>query len=195
MERQVVRRDADRFVTALSPDLLAGIRRRIGWTARRSGVRLQDHAIDDLTQELLLQLWQRGVTTAVGDFPAYVLSSAANLTIDALRRRGAKKRLAPETANGNGAMLVAPWPPTPEQAVIGRDELRHHLARCRRLLSARQYRIFTLIYVAGFTSREVGERIGLETSSVDSVLHRLRRALGESGVVIRPRAARGEPDA
>jgi RNA polymerase sigma factor (sigma-70 family) len=195
IERHVVRADADRFVAALSPDLLAGIRRRIGWTARRSGVRLQPDAIDDLTQDILLRLWQRSVTSAVGDFAAYAFSSASNLTIDSLRRRRAKKRSAPETANGDGAMLVAPWPPTPEQAVIGRDELRHHLARCRRLLSARQYRIFTLIYFAGFTSREVGERIGLHTSSVDSVLHRLRRTLRENDVVIRPRAARAGHEA
>jgi RNA polymerase sigma factor (sigma-70 family) len=195
MDRQVVREDADRFVTALSPDLLVGIRRRIGWTARRSGVRLQADAIDDLTQDLLLRLWQRGTTTAVGDFRAYALCCAGNLTIDALRRRGAKKRSAPGTANGNGAELLPNWPATPEETTIGRDELRHHLAQCRRLLSARQYRIFTLVYVAGYTSREVGERIGLETSSVDSVLHRLRRSLGDSGVVIRPRALKGEHEA
>jgi DNA-directed RNA polymerase specialized sigma24 family protein len=78
--------------------------------------------------------------------------------------------------------------------VIARGELRQQLAACRRLPSARQYRIFTHVYVAGYTSREVGERIGLETSSVDSVLHRLRRSLGESGVVVRPRAARGEQE-
>jgi RNA polymerase sigma factor (sigma-70 family) len=195
MERKVVRADADRFVTALSPDLLAGIRRRIWWTARRSGVRLQDHAIDDLTQDLLLRLWERGVTSAVGDFRAYALCCAANLTIDCLRRRGAKKRSAPGTANGNGAELLPNWPATPEETAIGRDELRHQLAHCRRLLSARQYRIFELVYVAGYTSREVGERIGLHTSSVDSVLHRLRRSLGDSGVVIRPRVLKGENEA
>jgi RNA polymerase sigma factor (sigma-70 family) len=192
MERQAVRRDADRFVAALSPDLLAGIRRRIGWTARRSGVRLQDHAIDDLTQELLLRLWQRGVTSAVGDFQAYALSSAIHLTIDFLRRRHARKRQTPAATNGEGALLVPAWPATLEQTLLARDELRHHLAACRRQLSARQYRIFKLIYVAGYTSREVGQRIGLETSSVDSVLHRLRRSLGESGVAVRPRVARGE---
>ena len=84
------------------------------------------------------------------------------------------------------------WPATLEQALLARDELRHQLATCRRQLSARQYRIFALVYVAGYTSREVGERIGLETSSVDSVILRLRRSLGESGVVIRSRMARGE---
>ena len=153
-------------------------------------MRLQDHTIDDLVQDLLLQLWQRGVTGAVGDFPAYVRSCAANVTIDWLRRRRAKKRDEPEGANGGGAMALPAWPVTPEQTLLARDELRHQLAECRRLLSARQYRIFTLIYVAGYTSREVGERIGLHTSSVDSVVHRLRRSLEERDVVIRPRASR-----
>jgi RNA polymerase sigma factor (sigma-70 family) len=184
MERHALRRDADQFVTALSPDLLAGIRRRIGWTARCSGVRLQADAIDDLTQDLLLRLWERGVTSAVGDFRAYALCCAGNLTIDTLRRRGAKKRSAPGTANGNGAELLPNWPATPEETAIGRDELRHQLAACRRLLSARQYRIFKLIYVAGYTSREVGERIGLETSSVDSILFRLRRSLREKDLIL-----------
>ena len=173
-------------------ELLASIRGRIWWTAHCRGVRLQDHAIDDLVQDLLLLLWQRGVTSAVGDFPAYVRSCAANVTIDSLRRRRAKKRDEPEGANGDGAMLLPARVPTPEEQAIGCDSLRHQLAECRRLLSARQYRIFTLIYVAGYTSREVGERIGLHTSSVDSVLHRLRRSLGEKDVVIRPRACRSE---
>jgi RNA polymerase sigma factor (sigma-70 family) len=195
MERRAVREDADQFVAALSPDLLAGIRRRIGWTARRQGIRLQDDAIDDLVQELLLQLWQRGASSAVGDFPAYALSSAIHLTIDFLRRRHARKRQAPATTNGEGAPLLPAWPATLEQELLARDELRHRLAACRRRLSARQYRIFTLVYVAGYTSREVGERIGLETSSVDSVIVRLRRSLGDSGVVVRSRTARGEQEA
>jgi len=184
--------DPEVWTRELSPELLAGIRCKIWWVAHNRGVRLQDDAIDDLVQDLLLRLWQRGTSSAVGDLRAYVLCCAANLTIDSLRRRGAKKREAPDTTNGDGSVLLPPWPPTPEQTVIGRDELRHQLAHCRRLLSARQYRIFTLIYVAGYTSREVGERIGLHTSSVDSVLHRLRRSLGEKDVVIRPRACRSE---
>ena len=187
--------DSDWLVAGLSPDLLAGIRRRIRWTAGVRGVRLQDDTIDDLAQDLLLRLWERGVPREVEDFPAYVLRTACNLTIDAVRRGRAKKREAPTSPEGEGSVLLAPWPATPEQTAIGRDTLHQKLAECRRLLSARQYRIFALTYLAGFTNREVGARVGLRPGNVDSILFRLRRALGGSGVVIRPRESRREQQA
>jgi RNA polymerase sigma factor (sigma-70 family) len=188
--RQAVRSDADWFLAGLSPALLAGIRRRIAWTARAKGARLRADAIDDLVQELLLRLWVRGFRGEVASFPAYALRAAGNLTIETLCRRRARKRQAPTARDDESAALLAPWPSTPEQIAIDRDALRQALADCRHLLSARDYRIFTLFYVAGFTGREVAARVGLKPSSVDSVLHRLRRWLGENDLVVRPRASR-----
>jgi RNA polymerase sigma factor (sigma-70 family) len=184
--------DPEAWAEELTAELLAGIRRRIWWVARNRGVHLQDDALDDLVQDLLLLLWQRGVTSAVGDFRAHVLCCAGNLTLDFLRRRRAKKREEPDHTNGDGALLLPAWAPTPEQQAIARDELRHQLARCRRLLSARHYRVFVLAYVAGLSRREVGAVVGLRPSSVDSVLHRLRCSLGEKDVVSRPRASHRE---
>jgi RNA polymerase sigma factor (sigma-70 family) len=186
--------DPEWFVASLSPDLLTSIRRLIRWTAAVRGIRLQDHAIDDLAQDLLLRLWERGVPREVEDFSAYVLRAASNVTIDAVRRSRAKKREAPASTNGESAVLLAPWPATPEQTVIGRDTLRQKLAECRRLLSARQYRIFALTYLAGFTKHEVGARVGLRPGTVDAALFRLRRTLGGRGVVIRLRASRSEQE-
>lgn len=187
--------DADCFMTSLSPDLLASIRRLIRWTAAVRGVRLQDDAIDDLAQDLLLRLWERGVPREVEDFPAYVLRAASNLTIDAVRRGRAKKRESPASTNGESAVLGPCWPATAEQTAIGRDTLHQRLAECRRLLSARQYRIFALTYIAGFTNREVAAKVGLRPGNVDSILFRLRRALGGNGVVIRCRGSRSEQEA
>jgi len=181
--------DPAAWAKELSPELLARIRSRIWWVAHNRGVGLQDDAIDDLVQDLLLLLWQRGVTSAVGNFPAYVISSAGNLTLDFLRRRRARKREGPDSANGDGAMLLPAWVPTPEQTAIGRDELRHQLAECRRLLSPRDYRIFALVCLAGFSRREVGKLTGLAPGSVDSILFRLRRSLREREVALRPGAA------
>ena len=183
------------LVSGLSPDLLARVRCRIRWTATVRGVRLQDDAIDDLAQDLLVRLWERGVPREVEDLPAYVLRAANNLTIDAVRRGRAKKREVPASTEGEKGALVAAWPHTPEQTAIGRDDLHHRLAECRRLLSARQYRIFALTYLAGFTNREVGAREGLRPGTVDSILFRLRRALGGNRVVIRCRASRSEQEA
>ncbi len=195
VEGRGVGSDPDHFTNSLSPDLLASIRRLIRWTAAIRGIRLQHDAVDDLTQDLLLRLWERGVPREVEDFPAYVLRAAGNLTIDAVRRGRAKKREAPTSTEGESAVLVPSWPATPEQKLIGRDTLHHRLAECRRLLSARQYRIFALTYLAGFTNREVGAREGLRPGSVDATLFRLRRALGRCGVVLRPRATRSEQEA
>jgi RNA polymerase sigma factor (sigma-70 family) len=184
--------DPDHFTTSLSLDLHASIRRKIRWTAAARGVRLQDDAIDDLAQDLLLRLWERGVPREVEDFRAYALRAASNLTIDAVRRGRAKKREVPASLDSESAVLVSTWPATPEQTVIGRDSLHHRLAECRRQLSTRRYRIFALTYLAGFTNREIGAREGLRPGTVDSILFRLRRALGGNGVVIRCRASRSE---
>ena len=195
VEGRGVGEDPAWLFSGLSADLLTSIRRRIRWTAAVRGVRLQDDAVDDLTQDLLLRLWERGVPGEIEDFTAYVLRAAANLTIDTVRRGRAKKREAPSSTTDESAASVSTWPATPEQTAIGRDALRQKLADCRRLLSARQYRIFTLSYIAGFTNREVGAREGMRPDSVDATLFRLRRALGRCGVVLRPRAARGELEA
>lgn len=184
--------DPARFVDSLSPDLLAGIRRRIRWTAALQGVSLQEDSAEDLTQDLLLRLWERGVPSEVENFPAYALRAASNLTVDALRRSRSKKRTSPTDTTDEGAVLGAPWPLTPEQIAIGRDSLRHELAECRRLLSARQYQLFALIYLAGFSPREVSKRVGLSSGNVHALLASLRRALRGGGVVLRPRAARSE---
>lgn len=69
VEGKGVYSDPDLFTTSLSPDLHASIRRRIRWTAASRGVRLQEDAIDDLAQDLLLRLWERGVSREVEDFP------------------------------------------------------------------------------------------------------------------------------
>ncbi|HEX4952666.1 MAG TPA: sigma-70 family RNA polymerase sigma factor [Thermoanaerobaculia bacterium] len=194
VEGQSVGADPEWFVAGLSPDLLVSIRRRIRWTAATWGVCLRADAVDDLAQDLQLRLWERGVPREVEDFPAYVLRAASNLTIDALRRRRAKKREAPTSPAGKSAVLGPPWPATPEEMAIGRDCLRQQLAECRRLLSARQYQIFALIYLAGFTHREVSARMGLGPGRVQALLASLRRVLEASGMVLRPRVSRSERD-
>lgn len=111
-----------------------------------------------------------------------------------MRRGRAKKREAPASTDGESAVLAPSWPATPEQTAIGRDALHQKLAECRRLLSSRQYRTFALTHLAGFTNREVAAREGLRPGSVDSILFRLRKALGGNGVVIRCRASRSEQE-
>ena len=195
VEGRGVGSDPDHFTNSLSPDLLASVRWCIRWTAAVRGVCLQEDAIDDLAQDLLLRLWERGVPREVEDFPAYVLRAASNLTIDAVRRGRAKKREASTSTDGERGLLGPSWPHTPEQTAIGRDTLHHKLAECRRLLSTRQYRILVLTYLGGFTKCEVGAREGLRPGTVDAALFRLRRTLGGRGVVIRLRASRNELEA
>lgn len=194
VEGKGVGTDPERFVSGLSPDLLAGIRRRMRWTAALWGVHLPGDALDDLAQDLLLRLWERGIPPGVESFPAYALRAAANLTIDAVRRGRAKKREAPTSTAGESAVLGSRWPPTPEQTAIDRDSLRHQLPECRRLLSVRQYQVFALIYLAGFTKEEVGARLGLCPGSVQTILARLRAVL-RSGGVLGPRVPKGEGQA
>ncbi|HEX4952689.1 MAG TPA: sigma-70 family RNA polymerase sigma factor [Thermoanaerobaculia bacterium] len=186
VEGKGVGTDPDWFVSGLSPDLLAGIRRRMRWTAAQWGARLPGDALDDLLQDLLLRLWERGIPPEVESFPAYALRAASNLTIDAVRRGRAKKREVPTSTAGEWVALGSTWPPTPEQTAIGRDSLRQQLTECRRLLSARQYQVFALIYLAGFTQQEVGARMGLRPGRVQALLAGLRRVLEASGVVRSP---------
>lgn len=101
---------------------LAAIRRTIRTSAARFNQRLSPECVQDLMQEVLLRLWRAGMEAKLNDRPGYVHRVAANVTVDELRRRGAKKRDVRRTVVVDMERLPLRSPPTPEEILIEREE-------------------------------------------------------------------------
>lgn len=112
---------------APTPAHFAAIRRAVISTAAGFRKRLSRECVEDLAQEVFLNLWKARAEDMLNCLP-YVCRVAANVTIDLLRRQGAKKRTA---RRGISLDLEARfWPPsrTPEEILIEREEARQRLA-------------------------------------------------------------------
>jgi DNA-directed RNA polymerase specialized sigma24 family protein len=108
---------------APTPAQLASIRRTIRLTAARFNQWLSSDCVQDLVQEVLLRLWKCGMEEKLNTRPGYVHRVAANVAIDELRRRGAKKRDVRRTVRLDVEVLRLPSPPTPEEILIEREEV------------------------------------------------------------------------
>ena len=68
---------------------------------------------------------------------------------------------------------------SPEDVVIGREELRERLAALRSCLSELEGQILTL-YLSGLSCAEIAKRAGRSKKSVDNAIQRIRRKMARS---------------
>jgi DNA-directed RNA polymerase specialized sigma24 family protein len=142
---------------------------------------------------------------------AYLRRVAENVALDQLRAGGAAKRRPARAADaplGEAAaddVAQAAGGPTPEELLLSKERRRlfvqgaaqaaaggAHLAPgARRVRRSRDLFVLGLA-LEGLSSREIADRLGgvIAPSSVDSVIHRLRRRLAKEGMAL-PRRARG----
>jgi RNA polymerase sigma factor (sigma-70 family) len=163
------------------------IKRSILRVAWRYTVFLQPADVEDLVQETLLALWRRGPQIRPESTSGYIAQAARNLTVDSLRRRGAKKRGDRKTAPLESVPEPSSYAATPEAQLIASDALQFELERCRRILTERSFEILRLVYVDGLSSGEVAGRLACSQSTVDSALHRAKRRLLARGIRLRSR--------
>jgi DNA-directed RNA polymerase specialized sigma24 family protein len=109
---------------APTPAQLAAIRRTIRLTAARFNQWLSSDCVQDLVQEVLLRLWKCKMEEKLNSRPGYVHRVAANVAIDQLRRRGAKKRDVRRTVSLDVEVMRLPSPPTPEEILSEQEEAR-----------------------------------------------------------------------
>jgi DNA-directed RNA polymerase specialized sigma24 family protein len=118
-----------------TPPQLAVIRGSIRRTAARFHQWLSAECVDDLIQEVLLRLLRSGTDEGLLNCPPYLSRVAANVTVDMLRSRGAKKRQAWPTTRL--PPRLSPWQHsrTPEEIMLAREEARRVLKTNRYLRS------------------------------------------------------------
>ena len=186
----------------------AGLRASIRRASRRYGTRYQLADTDDLTQDVYCRLLERGgqnLQRLRADSPAAVRSYlgriAESVVIDHLRSTGAAKRghhlmVSPIK---NGVFDLAQWAIdgalSPEEKFLLEEQRLGVLSRCQQVLGRRakdrDLKIFYLAFFEGRTSREICQLLGegLNPSTVDSLIYRLKKRLGKVGVSL-PRRGR-----
>jgi RNA polymerase sigma factor (sigma-70 family) len=191
------------FEQFFKPRLLAGVKRAL-W---RSHQKVDPDLVDELLQETYCRFLARDrrVLKAFsggcdGEACVYVMRVAESVTLDRLRRGAATKRGAEyclvrgRTAESLANLMLDPSV-SPEARAVQRDLWRRFWKRCENLSgsrdSKRDLEILDLALFQGWTSREIAVAKGLRPSTVDTVIHRLRRRLGRHGLNLpaRPRAA------
>lgn len=191
------------FMDRYGPRMAAGIRRAL----RRCGARVAREDRQDLLQEVYFRLLEkqgqrlrrcraRG-EQAVG---AYLSRIAESVVIDHLRSEAAAKRGRGRLVNSAGGGEAEPSEraidrgPSPEDRVLLRERRRLFARQCRDAVGTRYARrdlkVIYLAFFEGWTSREISGRLGdgLTASSVDSLLHRVKRRLARAGLHVPRRA-------
>jgi RNA polymerase sigma-70 factor (ECF subfamily) len=121
---------------------------------------------DDLVQEAYFRLLRSKLQAQDEDHRKnYLFKIATNLLRDHHRRRR------PETSE---LEKIVHYSDTGEKA-----HLRSDMARAMRELRPRDRQMLWLAYVEGFSHREIGKALDLETSSLRPMLFRARKRLAE----------------
>jgi DNA-directed RNA polymerase specialized sigma24 family protein len=185
----------EEFVYRFEPRLRDGVRRALG----RSGVRATPDLVDEMVQEVYCHLLEqngrrllgfRGVS--YGEVLVYLGKTAQHVVLDRLRNAGAAKRggdlLVPCESSLAGRLMDPE--PDPETRLLLQEARWLFLQRCRQVsggpTAGRNLRILHLALFDGWTSREIADLAvaGLKSSSIDSLIHRLRKRLAETGLAL-----------
>ncbi|MGI8660717.1 MAG: sigma-70 family RNA polymerase sigma factor [Thermoleophilaceae bacterium] len=136
-------------------------------------------AAEDVAQEAFTSALRRlRQTDAQIAFRAWIYEIARNASIDFHRRRGRVSEVSIDAgapmAAADSARLVGPI--TPDACVLGRERFEH-LRGALEELSETHNRVIVLRELEGLSYNEIGERMALSPSAVESTLFRARRKL------------------
>jgi RNA polymerase sigma factor (sigma-70 family) len=187
------------FIARFDRPLGAAVRRALA----RFGLRPRRELVEDLVQEAYCRLLEAGPLP--GDFrgrsdrevTSYLSRIARSLVVDRLRSRRAVKRGGDwrRVPAGSGGLegdvvaRVADPAPSPEDRLLAGERRRLFLDRCRRSAGSgrvgrRNLRILELALLEGWSSREIAREVGggMRASSVDTLIHRMKRRLAVGGL-------------
>ncbi len=176
------------------------VRRAVRQAFVRGGIILLEPDLEEIVQDLYCRLLAAGRPFRGRSEPelwCYFSRIARNLALDRRRAARAKKRWL-EAAAANPAAIGARVPvgtswekteelvssePSPEERCLLNDSRRVFLAGCRKVArNDRAVRVLRLALLEGWTSREIGGRLGLTPNQVDVMLYRLKRRLAKEGL-------------
>ena len=188
--------------------------RPLAMGVRRTLLRFDARISEDEHQDLLLETYCRllegqgrrlkGCRGEVeGAISAYLGRVAESVVVDYLRGRNAAKRgggVVVELPRDSGAELAERMRDprrTPEERLLVRERRVRFLARCGKLVGKhsreRDLQVLYLAFFEGWTSREICHRVGhgMKPSTVDSLVHRLKKRFSALGIdVPRRRSSR-----
>jgi RNA polymerase sigma factor (sigma-70 family) len=144
---------------------------------------VKDHGrAEDVTQEVFVSALRRmRETERPIAFKPWIYEIAKNACIDQFRRSRRTEEVSFDAedglAPGDYGRLVGS-DPTPDAAVAAKQEL-DHLCGAFGGLSDTHHEILVLRELEGLSYREIGDRMGMSRSAVESTLFRARRRLTE----------------
>lgn len=187
------------FQNRYSRPLAMGVRR----TLLRFDARISEDEHQDLLQETYCRLLEghgRRLRSCRGEvdgaISAYLGRVAENVVVDFLRGRNAAKRgggVLVELPRDTGAELAERMQDprkTPEERLLLRERRVRFLTRCGKLVGKdsrqRDLQVLYLAFFEGWTSREICHRLGhgMKPSTVDSLVHRLKKRLSDLGIEV-----------
>ena len=194
-------RNWSRFEARFRRALVAGVVRALA----RGGGRPESERVGEFLQEVYCRLLEDGRSVlkrfrGSSDAQAFVYLKrvAETTTLDQLRQQQAAKRGRGALDDGGAGVLdqgIADTAVSPELRLLRRESRRLFWRECRRSINskqaARDLAILQLALFEGWSSREIAEQLPgeLTVSSVDSIVHRLRRRLSERGLRLPGRSA------
>jgi len=129
----------------------------------------------DLTQEAFLRLLTAEADANVKNAPAYLFRTAANLSVDWIRRQ----RFLPMATDPDTALAaVADETPSAERIVISRQEIAILEAALNELPATVRYVFFARL--DGMTFAAIGKRLGISPNTVFSQMTRVMVLLKSS---------------
>ncbi len=137
---------------------------------------------DDLVQEGLLALLSavRTYRTEQGtSFRTYAYTCVRNRMISALRHGGVDTE--PLSDSDEPYDPVESKRQDPAMVVLRHEERQQLRSRLRDLLTPVEYQVL-MLYLGGYSYREIARRRSLTTKAVDNALQRLRRKLANAAV-------------
>lgn len=123
---------------------------------------------EDLTSEVFVRVL-RGVADQKGSFAAWVFTIAANVVVDHLRSRSARKEVAMNNTIEDAALAPAA---TPHPADSNAD-----LAAAIAELTADQRELVTLKFINGLSNAEIAEATGKRPEAIRALQFRALMAL------------------
>lgn len=132
---------------------------------------------EDVTQEVLVKLWDKGDAVADDALESWLLRVTRNACYDVLRRRRGRQRIVPRSPSAD-SLDTASNSPDPEILATS-SQLGRRILRALSELAEPHRSIVILREIEGLPCREIAEIVDMTEGSVRVSLHRARRRLRE----------------
>jgi RNA polymerase sigma factor (sigma-70 family) len=131
---------------------------------------------EDVTQEVLVKMWQHWNTIDSGSLAAWLTRVTRNGCIDAIRKRTRYRAMVVPEESVEAVVQTAAAGSS-QDAVLDKLEFRFELEKALTTLQEPHRSIVILREIQGLKYEEIGEALDLPLGTVKVYLHRARRML------------------